>query len=121
MMLGFIGQVAFGDGVAAPKAPAGGVALWAGQVSLWAPDENWHGCQVRCFEQSDVKLAIFGTCLSSEPAVRAVLARCQVDGDYARLAALPGSSLLSSTAATGFICSLTLSVSVRCTTVGMVR
>lgn len=90
-MHGFVGQVTFGDGVAAPEGPAGGVALWAGQVSLWVPDESGHHAQVRCFAQSGTKLAVFGTCLSSEPAVLAVLARCQVDGDYAELAGLPGS------------------------------
>src|SRR2546421_7350561 len=93
-MHGFVGQVTFGDRVAAAEAPAGGVALWAGQVSLWVPDESWHRAQVRCFAQSATKLAVFGTCLSSEPAVLAVLARCQVDGDYAELAALPGSFAL---------------------------
>jgi asparagine synthase (glutamine-hydrolysing) len=90
-MHGFVGQVTFGDGIAAPEAPANGVALWAGQISLWVPDHSWHRAQVRCFEQSGTKLAVFGTCLSSDPAVLAVLARCQVDGGYARLAALPGS------------------------------
>lgn len=93
-MHGFVGQVTFGDSVAAPEAPVGGVALWAGQASLWAPDQSWHRRQVRCFEQSGIKLAVFGTCLSSEPAVLSVLARCQVDEDYAGLAALPGSFAL---------------------------
>lgn len=93
-MHGFVGQVTFGDGLAAPGAPVGGVPLWMGHASLWTPDRNWHGRQVRCFEQSGIKLAVFGTCLSSEPAVLAVLARCQVDGDYAGLAALPGSFAL---------------------------